>query len=109
MRVEVVLLNAERSWYLTLFVDLYEVKHLLLGVIFEDVARGRVLEIASHICPLASLVNMVTIAILKDDNVASFVSVELTQDVAHVKGSIVRVRWHLHWMLHLSKVLYHLQ
>ena len=108
MRVEVELLNAEGSWYLTLLVDLGAVEHLLLRVVLEDVARLCVLEITPRIRPLTGLVHMMTFAILKDDNVASLVSVELTQDVAHVEGSIVRVRWHLHRMKHLSKVLDHL-
>ena len=36
MRVEVELLNAEGSWYFTLLIDLSDVEHLLLGVVFED-------------------------------------------------------------------------
>ena len=105
MRVEVEFLNAEGGWHLAFLVDLGTVEQLLLGVVLEDVARESVLEIAAHIRPLTGLVHVMAFAILKDDNVASLVSVELSQDVAHVEGSVVRVRWHLHRMKRLGEVL----
>ena len=102
--VEVEFLDTERCRDLSLFIYIICVKELLLRVVLKNVSCEWVSQVASDICQLASLVNVISLTIFEDNNVATIVSVEFSQNVINIERPIVRIRWHLNWVIRLVKV-----
>ena len=105
MWVKVELFEAEGRWHLALFVDFGSVKELLLGVVLKNVASEGVCQVTTYIGKLSSLVNMVALTVIKHDNIATVVTVELTQDIMHVKVPLLSIRGNLNRMVLLLEVL----
>lgn len=105
MRVKVELFNAEWRWKFTLIVEISIAKHLLLRVVLEDVQRDGVLKITTNVSHVACLVTVVSLTILENNDVATVVSVELTQDIVHIERPVVSIRGHLDRVFWLLEVL----
>lgn len=75
VRVEVELLDAEGGRHFSFFVHLACRKHLLLGVVFEHIARFWVGQVAANIGRVSSLVSVVALTILENDDVATVISI----------------------------------
>mmetsp|Transcript_13465 Transcript_13465/g.18429 ORF Transcript_13465/g.18429 Transcript_13465/m.18429 type:complete len:311 (-) Transcript_13465:4071-5003(-) len=105
MRVEVEFFDAEGGRHFALIIHVLLTEHLLLRVVLQDVASRWVLQVAAYIRRLPSLVDVVTLTILEDNDVATLIAIELAQDVVYVKGAMVGIRGHLHWVCWLVEVL----
>ena len=105
MRVEVKLLDAEWRGNFSLIIDIIGGEKLLFGVVLKNITCSWILQITSNVSRVASLIAIISLTILKNDDVSTVISVELTQDVVDVESPIVSIRWHLDWVLLLTKVL----
>ena len=105
MRVEIELFNAEGRWNLALVINIIGVKKLLFSMIFENVTCVGILQITAHICRMTRLVNILSLSVLKDLDIAAIVSVKLTKNIMYVKSPAIGVWRHLNWMVRLAKVL----
>ena len=105
MWVEVEFLNAEWGRYFSFVVNVSRVEKLGSSVILEHIASLGVSEVTSDVCGMARLVPIVPLTILKDNDVASFVPIELSKNVVDVESSVVGIRWHFHWVGWLVEVL----
>ena len=54
---------------------------------------------------MACLVDILSSGILKDNDIATVVSVKLTEDIMYVEGPAIGVWRHLNWMVRLTEVL----
>ena len=105
MRVEIELFNAEGRWDLALIINVIGVEKLLFSMIFENVTCVGILQITAHICRMTCLVNILTLGILKDLDIAAIISVKLTKNIMYVKSPVIGIWRHLNWMVRLTKVL----
>ena len=105
VRVKVEFFDTERCRYFTLVIDLLRAEHLLFGVVLEDIARGGVLQITTNICLLASLVDIIALTILKYDDVATLITIKLTQDIINIERAMISIWRHFNWMSGLLEVL----
>ena len=105
MRVEIELFNAEGRWNLALVINIIGVEKLLFSMIFENVTCVGILQITAHICRMTRLVNILSLGVLKDLDIAAIVSVKLTKNIMYVKSPAIGVWRHLNWMVRLAKVL----
>ena len=105
MRIEIELFNAEWSGNFTLVIHLLGIKQLLLRVVLQDITGGWVLQITTDVGCLSCLVTVVALTILEHNDVATVVSVELSQNVIHIERPVVCIGWHLNWMGRFCKVL----
>ena len=105
MRVEIELFNAEGRWDLALFINVIGVEKLLFSMIFENVTCVGILQITAHIRRMTCLVNILSLGVLKDLDIAAIISVKLTKNIMYVKSPVIGVWRHLNWMVRLAKVL----
>lgn len=63
------------------------------------------MKVTTDVGCLSCLVAVVALTILENNDIATVVSVELSQNVIHIERPVVRIWWHLNWMGRLSKVL----
>ena len=105
MWVEIELLDAEGCWNLALFINIRGIEKLLFSMILENVTCVRILQITTHICRMTCLVDILSLCILKDNDIATIVSVKLTKNVMYVEGPIIGIWRHLDWMVRLTEIL----
>ena len=91
--VEVVLLDAEGGGDLTAVVDLIGAEHGLPRHVLNHVVGFGVGQVTSRIHWFALLVVLAAILVLKNNDVAFLISVEVTKNIVLVEGSQTTVRW----------------
>lgn len=105
VRVKVEFFDTEWRRYFTLVIDIVRAEHLLLGMVLKDVATSGVLEVTTNVSLLSSLVNVVALTILEDNDIASLITVKLSEDIVDVKSAGIGVGRHLHRVCRLVEVL----
>ena len=103
--IEIELLHTEWSWDFTFVIDIFSIEKFLFCVVFKDVACVGILKITSDVGGMTSLVKAVALVVLKNDYVATIITVKLTQDVIDVESTMVSIWRHLDWMSRLIEVL----
>ena len=103
--IEVELLHTEWSRDFTFVIDICSIEKFLFCVVFKDVACVGILKITSDVGGVTSLVTAVTLVVLENNNVATIITVKLTQDVIDVESAMVSIWRHLDWMSRLVEVL----
>ena len=105
VRVEVKLLNTERCRNFTFFVNFLSTKQLCFRVVLQDIPGLGVCQVTANVRWMASLVAIVAMTILENNNVTTIVSVKLSQDIIDVESSVISVRRNLDRVSLLVKVL----
>jgi len=107
MGIEIILFNAVGGWDLTTIIDFSFIEHLLLTVVFDDVAI-RISKITAFVGRITVLVERVSLGILENNNVALVISVKVSKYIMLVEVSGVII-WRRHdwWIaiLELNKRL----
>ena len=107
MGIEIILFNAVGGWDLTTIIDFSFIEHLLLTVVFDDVAI-RISKITAFVGGITVLIERVSLRILENNNVALVISVKVSKYIMLVEVSGVII-WRRHdwWIaiLELNKRL----
>jgi hypothetical protein len=104
MRVEVVFFNIERSWKLTLIVEILLIEHFVTIEVIDDITIGGIGEVTSLIGWLSIFIQEVAVGILLSKDITFFISFEVTNNIALIESSGLSIWWDFNDTL-LSKVL----
>lgn len=104
MGVEIVLLHTVGRRHFTTVIHLSLVEHFPLSVVVEDVA-GSIHQVTTLVGGISILILDVAFIILEDDNIALFIAVEISKNIALIEVSLVHEGRDINWLRLISEVL----
>ena len=105
MWIEVVFFNAEWSRHLTLIINRFFLEHDFTRPVVDDITSLCFQHVASHVGLVAILVDFIAHTVLKNNNISTIISIQLTQNVIHIEVSQFSIRCSLIWICWLSEIL----